>query len=232
MNARLFWKQSTKKIWPSSDAYQYQSFSRIPSNFLGKMTAIIDASGKKLMHSFNKWNVKNCRCFNLIEGASSLDLILSAPDISAQTFHYGEISPHVPICPVDVLGHKYISSQWTFQHWYFSAQEFLGIKTFQHGNVSARGYFFTMDVLAFFSDLPYDTQLFFQVAGCDTFGPKHMWSPDIWSPTIGPQLIGPSGQTVPNQFCPHGQMVPKNLVPVDKWSPTNLVPLDKWSPKI
>ena len=68
--------------------------------------------------------------------------------------------------------------------------------------------------------------------GCDTFGPKHIWSLDIWSPTIGPQLIGPSGQTVPNQFCPHGQMVPKNLVPLDKWSPTNLVPLDKWSPKI
>ena len=65
--------------------------------------------------------------------------------------------------------------------------------------------------------------------GCDTFGPKHIWSPDIWSPIIGPQLIGPSGQTVPNQFCPHGQMVPKNLVPMDKWSPTNLVPLDKWS---
>ena len=64
--------------------------------------------------------------------------------------------------------------------------------------------------------------------GCDTFGPKHIWSPDIWSPIIGPQLIGPSGQTVPNQFCPHGQMVPKNLVPLDKWSPTNLVPLDKW----
>ena len=57
--------------------------------------------------------------------------------------------------------------------------------------------------------------------GCDTFGPKHIWSPDIWSPIIGPQLIGPSGQTVPNQFCPHGQMVPKNLVPLDKWSPTN-----------
>ena len=65
--------------------------------------------------------------------------------------------------------------------------------------------------------------------GCDTFGPKHIWSPDIWSPTIGPQFIGPSGQTVPNQFCPHGQMVPKNSVPMDKWSPTNLVPLDKWS---
>ena len=124
MNARLFWKQSTKKFG-HHQMHQYQSFSRIPSNFLGKMTAIIDASGKKLMHSFNKWNVKNCRCFNLIEGASSLDLILSAPDISAQTFHYGEISPHVPICPVDVLGHKYISSQWTFQHWYFSAQELI-----------------------------------------------------------------------------------------------------------
>ena len=65
--------------------------------------------------------------------------------------------------------------------------------------------------------------------GCDTFGPKRIWSPDIWSPTIGPQLIGPSGQTVPNQFSPHGQMVPKNSVPVDKWSPTNLVPMDKWS---
>ena len=68
-----------------------------------------------------------------------------------------------------------------------------------------------------------------QYLGCDTFGPKHIWSPDIWSPTIGPKLIGPSGQTVPNQFCPHGQMVPKNLVPMDKWSPTNLVPLEKWS---
>ena len=34
--------------------------------------------------------------------------------------------------------------------------------------------------------------------GCDTFGPKTIWSPDIWSPTIGPQSIGPSGQTVPN----------------------------------
>jgi hypothetical protein len=65
--------------------------------------------------------------------------------------------------------------------------------------------------------------------GCDTFGPKHIWSLDIWSPTIGPQLIGPSGQMVPNQFCPHGQMVPKNLVPLDKWSPTKLVPLEKWS---
>ena len=49
------------------------------------------------------------------------------------------------------------------------------------------------------------------VSGCDTIGPKHIWSPDIWSPTIGPQLIGPSGQTVPNQFSPHGQMVPKNV---------------------
>ena len=65
--------------------------------------------------------------------------------------------------------------------------------------------------------------------GCDTFGPKHIWSPDIWSPTIGPQLIGPSGQMVPNQFSPPGQMVSKNSVPMDKWSPTNLVPLDKWS---
>ena len=65
--------------------------------------------------------------------------------------------------------------------------------------------------------------------GCDTFGPKRIWSPDIWSPTMGPQLIGPSGQTVPNQFGPHGQMVPKNLVTMDKWSLTNLVPLDKWS---
>ena len=65
--------------------------------------------------------------------------------------------------------------------------------------------------------------------GCDTFGPKHIWSADIWSPTIGPQLIGPSGQTVPNQFSPHGQMVPKNSVSMDKWSQTNLVPLDKWS---
>ena len=65
--------------------------------------------------------------------------------------------------------------------------------------------------------------------GCDTFGPEHIWSPDIWFPTIGPQLIGPSGQTVPNQFSPHGQMVPKNSVPVDKWSPTNFVPMDKWS---
>ena len=64
--------------------------------------------------------------------------------------------------------------------------------------------------------------------GCDTFGPKHIWSPDIWYPTIGPQLIGSSGQTVPNQFSPHGQMVPKNSVPLDNWSPTNLVPLDKW----
>ena len=52
--------------------------------------------------------------------------------------------------------------------------------------------------------------------GCDTFGPKHIWSPDIWSPKIGPQLIGPSGQMVPNQFCPHGQMVLKILVPLDK----------------
>ena len=166
--------------------HQYQSFSRIPSNFLGKMTAIIDASGKKLMHSFNKWNVKNCRCFNLIEGASSLDLILSAPDISAQTFHYGEISPHVPICPVYVLGHKDISSQWTFQHWYFSAQEFLSIKTFRHGNVSARGYFFTMDVLAFFSDLPYDTQLFSQVATLENLRcfchPEKIGYPQITSP--------------------------------------------------
>ena len=67
--------------------------------------------------------------------------------------------------------------------------------------------------------------------GCDTFGRKHIWSPDIWSPTIGPQLIGPTGQTVPNQFCPHAQIDPKNLVPMDKWSPTNLVPLDKWSLK-
>ena len=25
--------------------------------------------------------------------------------------------------------------------------------------------------------------------GCDTFGPKHIWSPDIWSSTIGPPLI-------------------------------------------
>ena len=47
--------------------------------------------------------------------------------------------------------------------------------------------------------------------GCDTFGPKPIWSPDIWSPTFVPQLIGPSGQTVPNQFSPHGQMVPKNV---------------------
>ena len=49
--------------------------------------------------------------------------------------------------------------------------------------------------------------------GCDTFGPEHIWSPDIWSPTIGPQLLGPSGQTVPNQFCPPGQMVPQKFGP-------------------
>ena len=53
--------------------------------------------------------------------------------------------------------------------------------------------------------------------GCDTFGPKHIWSPDIWSPinwslwTNGPQPIlspwtnghpkfGPPEQMVPNQF--------------------------------
>ena len=64
--------------------------------------------------------------------------------------------------------------------------------------------------------------------GCDTFGPKRIWSPDIWSPTIGPQLIGPAGQTVLNQFSPHGEMLPKNLVPMDKWSSTNLVPINKW----
>ena len=29
--------------------------------------------------------------------------------------------------------------------------------------------------------------------GCDTLGPKPIWSPDIWSPIIGPQLIGPYG---------------------------------------
>ena len=46
--------------------------------------------------------------------------------------------------------------------------------------------------------------------GCDTFGPKRIWSPAIWTPTIGPQLIGSSGQT--------------NSVPMDKWSPTNLLP--------
>ena len=68
--------------------------------------------------------------------------------------------------------------------------------------------------------------------GCDTFGPKQIWSLDIWSPTISPQLIGPSGQMVPNQFCPHGQEVPKILVPMDKRSPTNSVSMDKWSPKI
>ena len=65
--------------------------------------------------------------------------------------------------------------------------------------------------------------------GCDTFGPKRIWSPDIWFPTIGPQLIGPSGQTVPNQFSPHGQIVPKNSVPMNNSSPNNLVPLYKWS---
>ena len=67
------------------------------------------------------------------------------------------------------------------------------------------------------------------VSGCDTFGPKRIWSLDIWFATIGPQLIGPSGQTVPNQFRPHGQMVPKNSVPMEKWSSTNLISLDKWS---
>ena len=66
------------------------------------------------------------------------------------------------------------------------------------------------------------------VSGCDTFGPKRIWSLDIWFATIGPQLIGPSGQTVPNQFSPHGQMVPKNSVPMEKWSSTNLFSLDKW----
>ena len=45
--------------------------------------------------------------------------------------------------------------------------------------------------------------------GCNSFGPKPIWSPDFRSPTS----------------CPHGQMVPKNLVPLDKWSPTNLVPI-------
>ena len=44
--------------------------------------------------------------------------------------------------------------------------------------------------------------------GCNSFGPKPIWSPDFRSPTS----------------CPHGQMVPKNLVPMDKWSPNNLVP--------
>ena len=64
--------------------------------------------------------------------------------------------------------------------------------------------------------------MYTHVMGCDTFGPKPIWTMDIWSPTIGPQLIGPYGQTVPNQFSPDGQMVPKNSVPMDKWSPTNL----------
>ena len=45
--------------------------------------------------------------------------------------------------------------------------------------------------------------------GCDTFGPKRIWSPDIWSPTIGPQKFGHHGQMVPNQFGSPGQMVPR-----------------------
>ena len=65
--------------------------------------------------------------------------------------------------------------------------------------------------------------------GCETFGPKRIWSLEIWSHKIDTQLIGPYGQTVPNQFGPHGQMAPKKWVTRDKWSPTNLVPLDKWS---
>ena len=47
---------------------------------------------------------------------------------------------------------------------------------------------------------------------CDTFGPEHIWYPDIWSPSIGPngpQKFGPPGQMVPNQFGPPGQMVPR-----------------------
>ena len=59
--------------------------------------------------------------------------------------------------------------------------------------------------------------------GCDTFGPKPKWSPDIWSPTIGPLLIGPSGQMVANQFSPHGQMVPKNSVPNQFGPPGQMV---------
>ena len=47
--------------------------------------------------------------------------------------------------------------------------------------------------------------------GCETFGPKRIWSLEIWSHKIDTQLIGPYGQTVPNQFGPHGQMVPKTF---------------------
>ena len=131
---------NVQKKFGHHQMHQYQSFSRIPSNFLGKMTAIIDASGKKLMHSFNKWNVKNCRCFNLIEGASSLDLILSAPDISAQTFHYGEISPHVPICPWTFWGTRIFPlsghfSTGTFLHRNFWAQRHFNLGMFRQGDI-------------------------------------------------------------------------------------------------
>ena len=65
--------------------------------------------------------------------------------------------------------------------------------------------------------------------GCDTFGPKRIWSSDIWSPKIGPQLIGPSEQTFPNQFSPHGPIVPKNRSPWKNgpqpiWSPYFQIP--------
>ena len=57
-------------------------------------------------------------------------------------------------------------------------------------------------------------------AGCNTFGHKRIWSPDIWSPTIGPQLICSSGKTIPTnsvpnglpKFGPHGQIVPNQFV--------------------
>ena len=62
--------------------------------------------------------------------------------------------------------------------------------------------------------------------GCNTFGPKLIWSLDFRSPTTNdPHKIDPPGQMVLIKFGPHGQMVPENLVPMDKWSPTNLVPV-------
>ena len=51
-----------------------------------------------------------------------------------------------------------------------------------------------------------------QTLGCNTLGPKHIWSPDIWSRTTA--------------------LVPNLFVPLDKRSPTNSVPMENWSQKI
>ena len=57
------------------------------------------------------------------------------------------------------------------------------------------------------------------IEGCDTFGPEHIWYPDIWSPSIGPQEQTVPAHLVPKTIGPPGQLVPKHLVPMDNWSP-------------